>query len=291
MSRPQGQALTKRILDRLSVEGKGAIFWDRDLAGFGIRVYPHGRKLYVVQARAFGRSKRVTIGDTATRLRRLLGPQASHRDHLAHQAGQARAQVGAGWRADRRRPRRALRARACRGSLQASDREPLRPHDAQAHRAALGHLPARLTRSRRATSWASTPACMRCPRWPTGRPTSWAHVQARQRLGMAPYGQTPAGACSASCPGTRSALLTREELARLDEAPRAAPAEQLACTHAAGATRFSGCPGARQSLGHSGERARPAPGQSERRIANRPREGRPHRILSNSGWRVSDQAV
>ena len=62
MARPQAHALTKRIVDRLSVDGKDAIFWDRDLAGFGVRVYPHGRKLYVVQTRAFGRSKRVTIG-------------------------------------------------------------------------------------------------------------------------------------------------------------------------------------------------------------------------------------
>ena len=63
MARPQGQALTKRIVDRLSVDDKDAIFWDRDLPGFGVRVHPHGRKLYVVQTRAFGRSKRVTIGE------------------------------------------------------------------------------------------------------------------------------------------------------------------------------------------------------------------------------------
>ncbi|MCY4592457.1 MAG: Arm DNA-binding domain-containing protein, partial [Alphaproteobacteria bacterium] len=63
MARPQGHALTKRIVDRLSVDSKDAIFWDRDLPGFGVRVYPHGRKLYVVQTRAFGRSRRVTIGE------------------------------------------------------------------------------------------------------------------------------------------------------------------------------------------------------------------------------------
>ena len=34
MARPQGHALTKRIVDRLSVDSKDAIFWDRDLPGF-----------------------------------------------------------------------------------------------------------------------------------------------------------------------------------------------------------------------------------------------------------------
>ena len=38
------------------------IVWDRDLAGFGVRVYPSGRKVYVVQARAGGAPRRVTLG-------------------------------------------------------------------------------------------------------------------------------------------------------------------------------------------------------------------------------------
>ncbi|MDE0032228.1 MAG: tyrosine-type recombinase/integrase [Deltaproteobacteria bacterium] len=55
-------SLSKRIIDRLSVDDKDAVFWDRDLPGFGIRVYPSGAKVYVVQTRVFGRSKRVTVG-------------------------------------------------------------------------------------------------------------------------------------------------------------------------------------------------------------------------------------
>ena len=62
MAQAQYRTLSKRVLDRLSVNGKDAIFWDRDLAGFGIRVYPSGEKVFVVQTRAFGRSKRVTLG-------------------------------------------------------------------------------------------------------------------------------------------------------------------------------------------------------------------------------------
>ena len=62
MAQAQYRTLSKRVLDRLSVNGKDAIFWDHDLAGFGIRVYPSGKKVFVVQTRAFGRSKRVTLG-------------------------------------------------------------------------------------------------------------------------------------------------------------------------------------------------------------------------------------
>ena len=54
--------LTKRSVDGLRVEGKDAIFWDRDVPGFGVRVYPTGRKVYVVQSRGPTGPKRATIG-------------------------------------------------------------------------------------------------------------------------------------------------------------------------------------------------------------------------------------
>ena len=62
MAERQYLTLSKRIIDRLAVDDKDTVFWDRDLPGFGIRVYPSGAKVYVVQTRAFGRSKRVTVG-------------------------------------------------------------------------------------------------------------------------------------------------------------------------------------------------------------------------------------
>ena len=36
--------------------------WDRDLAGFGVRVHATGRKLYIVQSRGPAGLKRVTLG-------------------------------------------------------------------------------------------------------------------------------------------------------------------------------------------------------------------------------------
>ncbi len=62
MPERQYRTLTKRIVDRLAVNGKDAVFWDSDLPGFGLRVYPSGRKVYVVQARNNGKSTRATVG-------------------------------------------------------------------------------------------------------------------------------------------------------------------------------------------------------------------------------------
>ena len=54
--------LTKRTVDALGVEEKDAVFWDRDLAGFGVRVHATGRKVYVVQSRGPGGPRRVSLG-------------------------------------------------------------------------------------------------------------------------------------------------------------------------------------------------------------------------------------
>ena len=62
MPRRQERVITKRTVDALSVEDRDAVFWDRDLPGFGIRVYPSGLKKYVVQSRGPGGSKRATLG-------------------------------------------------------------------------------------------------------------------------------------------------------------------------------------------------------------------------------------
>ena len=62
MAITRGWKLSRRTVDRFSVEDRDAIFWDRDLPGFGVRVYPSGVKVYVVQSRGEGRSRRITIG-------------------------------------------------------------------------------------------------------------------------------------------------------------------------------------------------------------------------------------
>lgn len=54
--------LTKRLVESLSPEPKERIIWDDELAGFGIRMYPTGRRVYVVQYRLHGRTRRKNLG-------------------------------------------------------------------------------------------------------------------------------------------------------------------------------------------------------------------------------------
>ena len=54
--------ISKRTVEALRV-AKDTVFWDSELSGFGVRVYPSGSKHYVVQTRAGGKAaKRVTVG-------------------------------------------------------------------------------------------------------------------------------------------------------------------------------------------------------------------------------------
>ena len=74
MPRRSTLTLSGRAVDALAVSARDVIVWDRELAGFGVRVYPSGRKVYVVQSRAGGGPRRVTLGThgeiTATQARK-----------------------------------------------------------------------------------------------------------------------------------------------------------------------------------------------------------------------------
>lgn len=54
--------LTKTFLDRLPPVTAEIFFWDDTLPGFGLRHYPSGRKLFFVQYRGKGRTRRVKLG-------------------------------------------------------------------------------------------------------------------------------------------------------------------------------------------------------------------------------------
>lgn len=54
--------LTKRTVDAAGVREKDYFIWDDDLPGFGLRVFASGKRSYLVQYRAAGRTRRYTIG-------------------------------------------------------------------------------------------------------------------------------------------------------------------------------------------------------------------------------------
>ena len=98
MPRRSTLTLCGRTVDRLTVAGRDRIFWDRELAGFGVRVHPSGRKVYVVQSRARGAPRRVTLGthgELTTTQARLRAAQAIDRIKRGEEPAAPPAQAGA----------------------------------------------------------------------------------------------------------------------------------------------------------------------------------------------------
>src|SRR5271156_1083944 len=54
--------LTKRNVDQAAAGDKATALWDDELKGFGLRIWPSGRKVYVVKCRLNGHQKFITIG-------------------------------------------------------------------------------------------------------------------------------------------------------------------------------------------------------------------------------------
>src|SRR3954467_14615822 len=73
--------LTKRAIDALpSPSGTDRIWWDQDLKGFGLKVTPTGRKVFLVQYRPAGERgnpRKYTIGEH--------GPVTPHRARIEAQ--------------------------------------------------------------------------------------------------------------------------------------------------------------------------------------------------------------
>lgn len=54
--------LTKRTVDQLEPGSVETTHWDDELRGFGVRVWPSGRKVYIAMTRIKGRLRKITIG-------------------------------------------------------------------------------------------------------------------------------------------------------------------------------------------------------------------------------------
>ncbi|MAT03529.1 MAG: integrase [Acidimicrobiaceae bacterium] len=71
--------ITKRSVDAATSTDKEFFLWDDELKGFGLRVYPSGRKMYLAQFRAGGRLRRVNIG-----LHGALTPDLARTEAMKH---------------------------------------------------------------------------------------------------------------------------------------------------------------------------------------------------------------
>ncbi|MGK7755145.1 tyrosine-type recombinase/integrase [Roseovarius sp. C03] len=91
--------ITKRTVDGAKTQAKDYIIWDDELPGFGLRVFPSGKRSYVIQYRARGRSRRYAIGlhgvwtpETARREAKVrLGDVAQGDDPAAEREEERRA--------------------------------------------------------------------------------------------------------------------------------------------------------------------------------------------------------
>ncbi|MGX9979606.1 tyrosine-type recombinase/integrase [Methylobacterium fujisawaense] len=86
--------LSKRVVEAAEPQGRDYFLWCDELPGFGVRIFASGRRSYLVQYRASGRSRRFTIGLhgalTAEEARReakgLLGQVAKGEDPAEERA-------------------------------------------------------------------------------------------------------------------------------------------------------------------------------------------------------------
>jgi len=62
MAKLRRRSISKRTVEALPAGEREAVYWDSKLSGFGVRVYPSGSRVYLVQTRASGRSRRLTLG-------------------------------------------------------------------------------------------------------------------------------------------------------------------------------------------------------------------------------------
>jgi integrase len=84
--------LTKRLIDSIDTRAADYFIWDDDLQGFGLRVFKSGKRSYLVQYRAAGRTRRFTIGlhgvwtpETARKEARVLLGRIAQGDNPAEE--------------------------------------------------------------------------------------------------------------------------------------------------------------------------------------------------------------
>ncbi len=93
--------ITKRLIDTMGAGAKDLFVWDTELIGFGLKVTPAGRKIYICQYRAGGRVRRYTIGlhghytpeEARREAARVLGKVADGQDPLKEKTDYRKAPI------------------------------------------------------------------------------------------------------------------------------------------------------------------------------------------------------
>ena len=86
MARLNRGTISRRTVEGLPMGERETVFWDRALSGFGVRVYPSGSKVYMVQTRG---GWKVEAGDHRA-ARAIVGGAGSAQGSggdLGHQGG------------------------------------------------------------------------------------------------------------------------------------------------------------------------------------------------------------
>ncbi|MEP3055802.1 Arm DNA-binding domain-containing protein [Ascidiaceihabitans sp.] len=84
--------LTKRVIEGLEIRPQSYFVWDGDVSCFGVRIYPSGRRTYIIQYKSGKRTRRMTLGQhgplTTDQARKLA---MKHLGEVAHGADPAEA--------------------------------------------------------------------------------------------------------------------------------------------------------------------------------------------------------
>ena len=84
--------ITKRTVDALAPRQRERVVWDDDIKGFGVRVHPTGKKVFIVKFRHKGRAVKTTIGphgpitpaDARARAAEIITAARTGKDPTAH---------------------------------------------------------------------------------------------------------------------------------------------------------------------------------------------------------------
>lgn len=71
--------ITKRLVEAAAPSAKDAFLWDDELTGYGLKVTPAGKKVFILQYRVGRQSRRMTLGHSARS--HLIKPVRLRRQH------------------------------------------------------------------------------------------------------------------------------------------------------------------------------------------------------------------